>query len=408
MINEYFYNVATLFLNDKLSFQERLTDFINFISTNFQISRCSLMLIDYNDLSIEVYASTNPKIVGLKRKLSDVSVSTMALIDNEALWIDIESRNYFQHLDKSKYESSSSLTIPIKYLDKKLGVVNLTDFVNIEKFVNFDINIVKQLVQLIGPFISAQISQTICTEYARKLENKNNDYIELDKMKSELINFIVHDLKSPISVVIANLDMLLYDELTEDQKNIISLALEEMAKLQSMVLNILDVQKLEEARINILREEVDLYNLTKQKIKSLSGLLSRKMIKIDLKANPLNLFIDGELIGRVINNILINAIDHSPDESTISVTISEDDDNGIISFQDMGGGIPEEMLDKIFDKYFQAKEEGRAYIKTSTGLGLTFCKLVVEAHGGKITAQNKNHGALFTITLPKSLKIGIH
>ncbi|MCX8069460.1 MAG: hypothetical protein N2738_03040, partial [Thermodesulfovibrionales bacterium] len=105
-LSKYYYDLSELFLNEEIPFKERLAGFINFISNTFNIKRCSLMLIDYNDLSIEVYASTNPKIVGLKRKLSDVSVSTMALIEDEALWIDNDSRTFFQTLDKSKYESS--------------------------------------------------------------------------------------------------------------------------------------------------------------------------------------------------------------------------------------------------------------------------------------------------------------
>lgn len=405
IISKYYYYLSNLFLDENKPFKDRLASFIDFISHTFEIKRCSLMLIDYNDLSIEVYASTNPKIVGFKRKLSDVSISTMALIENEALWIDNDSRTYFQSLDKSKYESTSSLSIPIKYFDKKLGVVNLTDFQNINKFVDFDIELVKELVRFISPFISAEISNQTCMDYARKLENKNNDFIELDKMKSELINFIVHDLKSPISVVIANLDMLLYDNLTKDQIEIINLALEEMEKLQSMVLNILDVQKLEEARINILREDIDILNLVHQRIRSLSGILNRRKINIDIKGDPINIYIDNELIGRVINNIIINAIEHSPDESTIIISVKDDTNNVIITFEDMGGGIPEDMIDKIFNKYFQALEEGRAYSKTSTGLGLTFCKLVVEAHGGTIKAENTTKGALFTVTLPKFIKI---
>lgn len=402
----HYFAVSKIFLNQDKSFKDRLADYIAYVSEQFRVKRCSLMLIDYNEMAIEVAASTNPKIVGLKRKLSDVSISTMALVENEALWIDNQSRNYFQSLDSSKYESSSSLSIPIKYFDKKLGVMNLTDFQDIKAFVEEDIEVVKELVSMVSPMIFSEIASLNCSDYARRLENKHNQLIELDRMKTELINFIVHDLKGPISVVIANLDMLSYDDLTEQQAELVNLAYEETEKLQRMVLNILDVQKLEEAKISILREETDLNEVVLQQVRSLSGILRRRKIEVDVVGSHAICYIDVELIGRTITNILLNAIEHSPDNSRITVKVSLDENNDVIlSVEDMGGGIPEDMLEKVFDKYFQALVEGRTYTKTSTGLGLTFCKLVVDAHGGSIGVENTTKGALFTIRLPQNVRL---
>ncbi len=405
-LSDHYFSISLFFLNKEKPFSARLADCVNYISTTFGIKRLSIMLIDYNEMAIEVAASTNPKIVGLKRKLSDVSISTMALIENEALWIDNESRSYFQSLDSSKYESTASLSLPIRYFDKKLGVINLTDFRDIKVFVEHDMELLKELVKMLSPIIYAEIANESCSDYARKLEQKHNQMIELDRLKTELINFIVHDLKGPISVVIANLDMLLYDNLTESQLELVTLAYEETEKLQRMVLNILDVHKLEEAKISILREETDLYELARLQVRSLGGLLKRRRIEVTLEGSQTPCYIDAELIGRTITNILLNAIEHSPDDSKVTVRVFRDNDENVcVSVEDMGGGIPEEMLDKIFDKYFQALEEGRAYSKTSTGLGLTFCKLVVDAHGGTIKAQNTGRGALFTIILPQNISV---
>lgn len=403
-IKECFYRVSVFFLDDTKPFDKRLEDFIMFMSQEFAVKRCSLMLIDYNDMSIEVSASTNPKIVGMKRKLSDVAISTVTLLEEEALWLDSIDRSYFQSLNNSKYESPFSLSIPVKYFDKKLGVVNLTDFQDVQTFVNRDIEIVKELVKLVSPMIYAEIARVSCSDYTKRLEAKNNQLIELDRMKTELINFIVHDLKGPISVVIANLDMLLYDNLTDQQSDLVTLAYEATQNLQRMVLNILDVQKLEEARINILREECDMYEVVKEQVHSCKSILKRKNIEVLIHGESTPCYIDPDLIGRTIANILFNAIEHSPENSKITISISkEKNQDVVVSIEDMAGGIPENLIDRIFDKYFQVLEEGRAYSKTSTGLGLTFCKLIVEAHGGSINVRNTQNGANFTITLPQKI-----
>ncbi|MFQ3573010.1 MAG: ATP-binding protein [Thermodesulfovibrionales bacterium] len=403
---QHVYNVTKVFTEADVPLQARLSNLINYISKEFRIKRCSLMLIDSNNINIEVAASTNPNIIGLKRRISDVSISTIALVERKPLWIDNNTRSFFKTLDKSKYESSSSLTIPLFFENKRIGVINLTDFDDIENFVDTDMATVEEIAPIISVFIHSFTAENFCKDLIDRLENRECQLLEMDKVKSDLINFIVHDLKTPIGVIIANLDMLSYENLTDSQSELINLCIEEAENLQRMVLNILDIQKLEEAKISILREETDLHDLIKNQVRSLSGLLKRRNIKVELISEPTVCYIDDDLMGRVITNILINAIEHSPDNSKIIVTSKylQPERSIILTFEDEGGGIKEDMLDKIFDKYSQATDRTKAYSKTSTGLGLTFCKLVVEAHGGSIKAENVNKGALFTIILPQDFR----
>lgn len=403
---QHIYNITKIFTDNNLPLKESLSNLINYISKEFLIKRCSLMLIDSNNINMEVAASTNPNIIGIRRRVSDVCISTIALVEKQPLWIDNNSRTFFRSLDKSQYESTSSLTIPLLSKEKRVGVINLTDFEDIERFLNNDMVVIEEMAPLISVFINSYTSNIICKELGQKLESKESELLEMDRVKTELINFIVHDLKTPISVIIANLDMLSYENLTDSQTDLVNLCIEEAENLKRMVLNILDIQKMEEAKINILREEIDLYELIENQIRSLIGLFKRRKIEVELIAEPIMCYLDSNLIGRTITNILVNAIEHSPDNSKIKVTAkyTETERNIILTFEDEGGGIKEDMLDKIFDKYSQILNDVKAYTKTSTGLGLTFCKLVVEAHGGSIKAENFNKGALFTVILPQYFK----
>ncbi len=225
-------------------------------------------------------------------------------------------------------------------------------------------------------------------------------------MKTSLTSFIVHDLKGPVSTILANLDMLSYEPLTAEQLGLVNLALNDVYKMQRMVMNILDVRKMEEGKINIYREETDLCELAQREIMSLKGLLAMRGISIVFDGGPCVMFIDENLIGRTISNLIINAVEHSPDRKQITVNVRYDaaGKETVFSVADEGAGIPDDLKGKVFDKFFQI-ESGRIYRKTTTGLGLTFCKLVVDAHGGRLWVEdNEGGGTRFILPSRKQLK----
>ncbi|MDP6507225.1 MAG: ATP-binding protein, partial [Planctomycetota bacterium] len=121
---------------------------------------------------------------------------------------------------------------------------------------------------------------------------------------------------------------------------------------------------------------------------------------LDLTDSPLLLSCDAELIKRVIQNLLGNALKFTPSDGTISVSILNGGDTVKIAITDSGPGIPEDYRDKIFEKYGQveARQQGKKY---STGIGLSFCKLAVEAHGGEIGVDSEvGKGSTFWFKIP--------
>ncbi|GER94129.1 histidine kinase [hot springs metagenome] len=394
--------IGSILLQKDTGLTEKLQRIVGIIAELLNVKRCSIMIVNPDDLTIEVKAATNPEIIGFKRKLSDVSIATRTLIDEKPFYADTKRRTFFKPLESSRYYSEDSLSIPIKYFDKKLGVINLTDSEEGKPFTVEQEVIAADIAQHLAPYIYAEQMKDALEKKAKKLEEANKRLLELDELKTNLTSFIVHDLKGPITTVMANLDMLSYESLTPEQFEYVNLAMEDIHKMQNMVMNILDVLKIEEGKITIYREETDIYALAKREISSLKNVLSRRNIELTLKGDSHICYIDENLIGRVITNLLRNAIEYSPDggKITLNIQYNENKKETLVSVVDQGKGVPDDIKLKIFDKFFQAKGE-TLQRKTSTGLGLTFCKLVIDAHGGRIWVEDvEGGGAKFIFTLP--------
>ncbi len=404
------YKIGKALLRQDISFDEKLQDVVSILTKYLRVKRCSIMIINPDDLTLEVKAATNQKIIGLKRKLCDVTISTRALIDDKPFYSDENRRSFFTPLDSSQYSSEFSLSIPIKYMDKKLGVINLTDSEDGKPFTKKQEAIAIDIVEHLAPYIYAAQTKDLLEKKVKKLEETNKRLMELDELRTNLTSFIVHDLKGPITTIMANLDMLNYEPLTPQQFEYVNLATEDVYKLQNMVMNILDTLKLEEGKIMIYREETDIYTLAKREIASFKNVLSRRNIELVFEGSSHICYIDENLIGRTITNLLRNAIEHSPDGGKIRLNIQYNDSQKeiMVSIADQGKGVSDELKERIFDKFFQVEGETRQR-KTGTGLGLTFCKLVVNAHGGDIWVEDsEDRGARFVFTLPETLKEEIH
>lgn len=141
--------------------------------------------------------------------------------------------------------------------------------------------------------------------------------------------------------------------------------------------------------------------LLQESVAAVAGLAELEGLGLQIEADaelpPVSC--DRHLVGRVISNLLSNAIKHTPAGGTITLKLERRPVEVIVSVADTGSGIPEEYLGRIFEKFTQAENDARAH--RGTGLGLTFCKMAVEAHGGRIWAQSEvGAGSTFSFALP--------
>ncbi len=241
------------------------------------------------------------------------------------------------------------------------------------------------------------------------LRDVTHEY-EMETYRQEMSNMLVHDLRSPLAGVITGLHMAL-DEASYLEPSIhrdtieasVQVALTSANTLLRLVEQILDVNKLEAGEMSLMMDAVSLKGLAEQACSVLAGTAAEAEIDIQINA-PDDLppvFADEDKIKRVFLNLLDNALRYTPSGGQVRIHIREENGEQVVSIVDTGKGIPPELHERVFERFFQGDTRERQRGAKGSGLGLTFCKLAVEAHGGRIWVTNgPEGGAAFYFTLP--------
>jgi len=238
----------------------------------------------------------------------------------------------------------------------------------------------------------------------RQVEEQYHKLRDLESLRDNLVHMLVHDLRTPLTGIRMYLELLREDVRLSRAggglKELVNEANAVSERMTTMVNDMLDVSRLEEGAMPVHRTGADLTVLASEAMK-VAGAGQRVNVTFDAPVTGVKVECDPELIRRVIANLVANAVDFSPDRSTVSVRVL----NGAeakVEVQDEGPGIPAEFHERIFEKFGQA-DVMRQRVKHSSGLGLTFCKLAVEAHGGRIgVASEAGRGSTFWFTLPRA------
>lgn len=228
-----------------------------------------------------------------------------------------------------------------------------------------------------------------------------------EQTKRDLTHMIVHDLKSPLSGVLGSIDYVAsgaIGRVTEEQKKILSLGCKSGKDLLRMIQNLLDLAKMEEGRLDLRRDEFSLLELAGECVDDLEAHIHRdnKLVSVEVPKSLPRVWADRDLIYRVLTNLLTNALKHTQPGAEIAIRAGVSDDGAAfrLSVKDNGEGIPPEFIGKIFEKFGQAEAKKRRF-RIGTGLGLTFCKLAVETHGGRIWVESElGRGSEFFMEVP--------
>ena len=238
-----------------------------------------------------------------------------------------------------------------------------------------------------------------------ELEDKYNQLKKLEEMKDSLTHMIVHDLNNPLLVISGRLQLLQMEEegtFKEGQERNIEEALLATQELKIMIGTLLDINKMEAGRLQLNYENFNLGDIVREVVDQMNVIAEadEKTIKAEIVENIPVVLADKGLIKRVIANLIGNAIKFTLPKGSIQIKVVYNSSNNSFytTVKDTGGGISEEYLGRIFDKFVQVQSQK---VKTGRGLGLTFCKMAVEAHGGKIWVESEpNKGSIFIFTLP--------
>ncbi len=265
-----------------------------------------------------------------------------------------------------------------------------------------------EATSLEGEYVPVEVTVTdFESENGRTFVATINDISErkrLEMLKQNFLAMVSHDIRSPLASVGILLELVLdgdKEHLPESAAEKIAKARHSLERLQQMVTHLLDLEKLSSTEIILERTEIVVSDFVLESIKNFDALAESRGIKIELTDTDRALTINGDpdLLQRVIENFISNAIKYSPDNSKITVHAAQQESSVKLAVRDQGPGIPEHLRSEVFERYKQVSQSDR---KRGFGLGLAICKSIVEHHGGTIGVNARNpHGSEFWFTIPK-------
>lgn len=297
------------------------------------------------------------------------------------------------------FVTKSILCVPLRLKGATIGVIEVMNKRGARPYDQED----QRLLQAIASQAAVAIENA---KLYQRVSRQLADLKRLEQVKDDLTQLVVHDLKTPLTSIVLNLDMLGAPEGSEGAKWVrhVGDAKRSCRSLMTLVANLLDISSMEEGKLRLTREPLVLADLAASVVGEFQVQAEEEKIGVRAEVPPdlPPIRADADLLRRVLANLLSNALKHSPPETSIQVRAALADGGGAVQVDvvDEGEGIPEAYHQKIFEKFGQV-ETARPGPRLNKGLGLTFCKLAVEAHGGRIWVQSAvGRGSTFSFTIP--------
>ncbi len=320
------------------------------------------------------------------------SIPRWTIESNKSLLIENYSRDWkgeplFQGISDA---FGSIISTPMTFDNKPIGVLLVIANRQGKLFQNDDV----RLLELLASQAAVAITHDVFI----------SNQLELDRIKSEMVRMTSHDLKNPLQAATANLDLLKDDLKTQnitDPEILLSVSNVErqLYKMQRIIGGILD---LERVRLGVVLKDVcDLEKIILSAIEEVLDAAKEKNIHVAFVKKEHQLFLgDKNQLERAIVNLLDNAIKFTPKEGIVSISLNTENKTVAIAVTDNGVGIPAEIHEQIFDRFFRGNQQGVESVRGS-GLGLSLVKAVVESHRGKIWVESQlGSGATFHVLIP--------
>ena len=233
---------------------------------------------------------------------------------------------------------------------------------------------------------------------AAELKAQRDELQRLQLQKEQLAAFLVHDLKNPVNAIELQAQRILRhagaSERAHDAARIIH---DETLALMRLITNLLDIERADAGRLVPAREPRELAALVDAAVDELRARGASAGITVVGTAAPGTARVDADLVHRVLANLIDNAIRHAPEGSEIRVSGERSATGCVLRVADAGPGVPVEQRASVFERFVSGSA---ARDRTNRGLGLAFCKMMVESHGGRIWIEDAAPGAVFCIELP--------
>lgn len=232
----------------------------------------------------------------------------------------------------------------------------------------------------------------------RMIAKKNRELKALEEMKEGLTHMIIHDLKSPVAAISMGLELFIIENqgLPERQVDTIKRCLSSCSDLDNQIAGLLDIKRMEEGKLVLDKEMTNVVDLAGHVLEQFLVVINSKQISLSfpIQHDIPSLPADRKIMKRVIANLISNAIRYTPYKGQIDLTLVFDrEKNSVtVSIKDSGPGLRPEYHEKIFEKFSQVKLNKQGSSLGASGLGLAFCKMAMEAHGGSIWVESEGEG----------------
>jgi len=237
-----------------------------------------------------------------------------------------------------------------------------------------------------------------------KLESSYRRLRELENHRDNLIHMVCHDMKAPLQVLILQLDLLkemVIEKLDNDELESVDTLLAYSRQLEVMVYSMLDLSRMEDGKLPLRMKKMHMRETLTEGIRLMKTMRPDVEFSLHIDENLPDCTFDPDVMQRVVANILLNAAKYSPPDEMVMVSADLGEKDFVrISVTDKGPGVPKDFHEKIFEKFGQVHLKGHQR-KGSTGLGLAFCRMAVEAHGGRIgLISTEGAGSTFWFVVP--------
>jgi two-component system sensor histidine kinase/response regulator len=237
----------------------------------------------------------------------------------------------------------------------------------------------------------------------QQLEENYKKLQELESLRDSLTHMVIHDLRTPLTSLLTGMQSLeSLGELNEFQNEFVEIAISGGETLLSMINDLLDISKMEDGSLRLERLNIEADTVIETALRQVRQLAAEKNLTLEADISPQlgTIAVDEEKLRRALVNLLGNAVKFTPNNGKITLSAHPDGAEAVFKVADTGEGIPKESFQRIFEKFGQV-ENRKAGRKLSTGLGLTFCKMVAEAHGGRIWVESElGQGSTFIFAIP--------
>lgn len=285
------------------------------------------------------------------------------------------------------HDNAGTLLLPLKGATRRRGV--LAVYVDAA-----DERPEPALLAAIAALLATAVERIHFVEVAQASELETQSV----RLRSSILAAISHDIRTPLTVLYGLADSLATSGALAPAEGETAVALREQSyRLHRMVDNLLDMARLKSGRVELRRDWQSIPEIVAASVQSLAPLLAQHKLVLDWPADMPLLRLDALLMERVFCNLLENAAKYSPPDSAIRLHAEKAGDRLVVRMYNAGVGFPSERLASVFDLFERGEAES---VVPGVGLGLSICRTIVEAHGGRIAAANVDGGAEISLSLP--------